>query len=143
MGELGLHRVEVNIRPENVASLAVVRKLGFRDEGLRARYLHINGAWRDHRTFALTGRTSAGGPCSSVFTQTTTVTLATHRRASPEAAQGPNVVPVPPSSLIFLVVIAIWAAYFSNTGCAAASSWRSRSVDRFSESMRVLERRSP
>ena len=43
MGELGLHRVEVNIRPENVASLAVVRKLGFRDEGLRARYLHING----------------------------------------------------------------------------------------------------
>ena len=60
MGELGLHRVEVNIRPENVASLAVVRKLGFRDEGLRARYLHINGAWRDHRTFALT-REDLGG----------------------------------------------------------------------------------
>lgn len=54
MGDLGLHRVEVNIRPDNVASLAVVRKLGFRDEGLRERYLHINGAWRDHRTFALT-----------------------------------------------------------------------------------------
>jgi ribosomal-protein-alanine N-acetyltransferase len=60
MGELGLHRVEVNIRPENVASLAVVRKLGFRDEGLRVRYLHINGAWRDHRTFALT-REDLGG----------------------------------------------------------------------------------
>ena len=59
---LGLHRVEVNIRPENTASLRVVEKLGFRDEGLRRRYLHIAGEWRDHRSFALTsedlGRTS-------------------------------------------------------------------------------------
>jgi ribosomal-protein-alanine N-acetyltransferase len=51
---LGLHRVEVNIRPENIASLRVVEKLGFRDEGLRLRYLHIAGEWRDHRSFALT-----------------------------------------------------------------------------------------
>ena len=51
---LGLHRVEVNIRPENLASLRVVDKLGFRDEGVRLRYLHIDGAWRDHRSFALT-----------------------------------------------------------------------------------------
>jgi [ribosomal protein S5]-alanine N-acetyltransferase len=54
LGEMGLHRIEVNIRPENANSLAVVRKLGFRDEGVRRHYLHINGAWRDHRTFALT-----------------------------------------------------------------------------------------
>ncbi len=53
-GSLGLHRVEVNIRPDNVASLRVVAKLGMRDEGVRARYLHINGDWHDHRTFALT-----------------------------------------------------------------------------------------
>ena len=52
--ELGLHRVEVNIRPENTASLRVIEKLGFRDEGLRLRYLHIDGEWRDHRSFALT-----------------------------------------------------------------------------------------
>lgn len=51
---LGLHRVEVNIRPENRPSLRVVEKLGFRDEGLRERYLHIGDAWCDHRTFALT-----------------------------------------------------------------------------------------
>jgi len=51
---LGLHRIEVNIRPENAASLRVVAKLGLRDEGVRARYLHIDGAWRDHRTFAVT-----------------------------------------------------------------------------------------
>lgn len=51
---LGLHRVEVNIRPENTASLRVVEKLGFHEEGLRRRYLHIDGQWRDHRSFALT-----------------------------------------------------------------------------------------
>ena len=51
---VGLHRVEVNIRPENAASLRVVEKLGFRDEGVRVAFLHIDGAWRDHRTFALT-----------------------------------------------------------------------------------------
>lgn len=51
--DMGLHRVEINIRPENEASLRVVEKLGFRDEGLRERYMHIDGKWRDHRTFAL------------------------------------------------------------------------------------------
>ena len=51
---LGLHRMEINIRPENGPSLRVVEKLGFRDEGYRLRYLHINGDWADHRSFALT-----------------------------------------------------------------------------------------
>ena len=58
---LGLHRIEVNIRPENAASLRVVSKLGFRPEGLRRRYLHIDGAWRDHATFALTVEDVPGG----------------------------------------------------------------------------------
>lgn len=52
--QLGLHRMEINIRPENAASLRVVEKLGFRDEGLRPRFLHINGQWADHRSFAMT-----------------------------------------------------------------------------------------
>ena len=51
--EVGLHRVEINVRPENAASLRVVEKLGFRPEGMRERYLHIDGDWRDHLTFAL------------------------------------------------------------------------------------------
>ena len=51
---IGLHRVEVNIRPENTASLRVVEKLGFREEGSRYRFLHIAGEWRDHLSFALT-----------------------------------------------------------------------------------------
>ncbi|WP_425462335.1 GNAT family N-acetyltransferase [Myceligenerans xiligouense] len=58
---LGLHRIEINIRPENGPSLRVVEKLGFRDEGLRERFLHIQGAWRDHRTFALTAEEVPGG----------------------------------------------------------------------------------
>ena len=51
--ELGLHRMEICIRPENAASLRVVEKLGFRYEGLRRRFIHIDGDWRDHYTFAL------------------------------------------------------------------------------------------
>lgn len=58
---LGLHRIEVNIRPENHASLRVVRKLGFREEGARERYLHIDGDWRDHLSFALTADEVPGG----------------------------------------------------------------------------------
>jgi [ribosomal protein S5]-alanine N-acetyltransferase len=54
LGPVGLHRVEVNIRPENHASRRVVEKLAFREEGIRARYLHISSEWRDHMTFALT-----------------------------------------------------------------------------------------
>jgi ribosomal-protein-alanine N-acetyltransferase len=51
--QLGLHRMEICIRPENTKSLRVVEKLGYRYEGLRRRYIHINGDWRDHFCFAL------------------------------------------------------------------------------------------
>ncbi len=50
---LKLHRIEVAIRPENVNSLRVVAKLGFRPEGMRPSYMHVNGDWRDHLMFAL------------------------------------------------------------------------------------------
>jgi len=50
---LGLHRLEAAIRPDNDKSLAVMRKLGFHDEGIRERYMHVRGAWRDHRVFSL------------------------------------------------------------------------------------------
>jgi [ribosomal protein S5]-alanine N-acetyltransferase len=59
----GLHRIEVNIRPENRASRRVVEKLGFREEAYHPRYLHIDGAWRDHAGYALTSEdvASEGG----------------------------------------------------------------------------------
>jgi len=59
--EVGMHRMEINIRPENLASRRVVEKLGFRPEGLRPRYLHIDGDWRDHLSFALTVDEVPGG----------------------------------------------------------------------------------
>ena len=58
---LGLHRVEICIRPENASSLQIVRKLGMRYEGLRRRYIHIAGDWRDHFCFAVTIDEAPGG----------------------------------------------------------------------------------
>ncbi len=51
---VGLHRVEIDIRPENGASIRVVQKLGLRYEGVKKNYIHIDGDWRDHYVFALT-----------------------------------------------------------------------------------------
>jgi ribosomal-protein-alanine N-acetyltransferase len=51
---VGLHRVEIDIRPENAASLRVVDKLGLRREGYYERFLDIDGGWRDHIAFAVT-----------------------------------------------------------------------------------------
>ncbi|MHC4938994.1 MAG: GNAT family N-acetyltransferase [Planctomycetota bacterium] len=52
--ELGLHRLEANIQPENEASIELVKSLGFRREGYSPRYLHIGGEWRDHERWAIT-----------------------------------------------------------------------------------------
>jgi len=49
--ELQLHRIEINLRPENNPSRKVAEKSGYIYEGLRPRYLHIAGDWRDHITF--------------------------------------------------------------------------------------------
>lgn len=53
-GELGLHRLEANIQPDNTPSLNLVRRLGFRREGYSAAFQFINGQWRDHERWALT-----------------------------------------------------------------------------------------
>jgi len=48
---LGLHRIEINIRPENAASIRVAVKAGYEFESDRPEFLHIAGAWRDHKTY--------------------------------------------------------------------------------------------
>ena len=49
--ELKLHRIEINLRPENEASRRVAEKAGYLLEGERPSYLHIDGGWRDHIVF--------------------------------------------------------------------------------------------
>lgn len=50
---LKLHRLEANIQPGNLASIALVKSCGFRKEGYSPKYLKIGGRWRDHERWAL------------------------------------------------------------------------------------------
>ena len=52
-GTLRLHRIMANFRPENERSRRLAQRLGFVEEGFAARYLYIDGDWRDHVLTAL------------------------------------------------------------------------------------------
>ena len=51
--ELGLHRLEAACLAHNDRSKAVLRQVGFVEEGLARQYLRIDGAWRDHLLFSM------------------------------------------------------------------------------------------
>lgn len=60
--DLQLHRVEAACLKENVASTSLLRKSGFREEGLAREYLRINGRWQDHLLFAILRSDSSAPP---------------------------------------------------------------------------------
>lgn len=51
--DLGLHRIEANIQPENIASKRLVKRLGFQKEGFSPKYMQIGGKWCDHERWAI------------------------------------------------------------------------------------------
>ncbi|WP_231328801.1 GNAT family N-acetyltransferase [Actinomadura graeca] len=57
-GELRLHRVEADIQPGNIASLNLVKRLNFRNEGYSPDFICIDGTWMDHERWAITSGTT-------------------------------------------------------------------------------------
>lgn len=79
-GPVGLHRVEATVRAENVASLRVLAKAGFREEGVLVRYLHVDGAWRDHLLVALTVEEIEGSVTAALVRASTALPGLSHPR---------------------------------------------------------------
>lgn len=57
---LGLHRLEAAVHPQNAASIRVMDKLGFHQEGVRRKALYVDGSWQDHLSYAITVEDLAG-----------------------------------------------------------------------------------
>ena len=53
-GDLGLHRLQANVQPDNERSRRLLERTGWREEGYATRYLSIGGQWRDHVMYAIT-----------------------------------------------------------------------------------------
>ena len=66
-GPVGLHRMDATVQPDNAASQAVLRRVGFREEGLLRRYMDVNGRWRDHLLFGLTVEELDGGAVAALI----------------------------------------------------------------------------
>lgn len=58
---LRLHRIDAAVMPSNTASIRVLERTGFKQEGLARRYLRINGRWEDHLLYAILADEAAGG----------------------------------------------------------------------------------
>ncbi|MHB8719365.1 MAG: GNAT family N-acetyltransferase [Candidatus Dormibacteria bacterium] len=50
---MGLHRLQGDAQPSNLASRRVLLGAGFREVGLFERYLWVDGSWRDHVVYEL------------------------------------------------------------------------------------------
>jgi ribosomal-protein-alanine N-acetyltransferase len=59
--DLHLHRIEAACLPANRASIAVLLRNGFREEGVARKCLRIAGRWQDHVTFAILAEDRTAG----------------------------------------------------------------------------------
>lgn len=50
--ELGLHRIEAYVQPDNAPSIRLLCRLGFEEEGYLKKYAEIQGQWTDHLLFS-------------------------------------------------------------------------------------------
>jgi len=48
-----LHRIEVNLMPQNTLGIKAVERVGFIKEGISEKYLKINGKWEDHLHYVM------------------------------------------------------------------------------------------
>ena len=96
-------------------SLAVVRKLGARYEGRRERYMHVDGAWRDHDVFVLEADGVPGGRARPAGTSPRRTSRANRRHSAggrPDGTRPPNTVRgVGLTGLIFAAIAAFWLMY--------------------------------
>ena len=63
-----LHRMEIDILPENKRSRAVARKVGATLEGVRRAYMYVNGQWRDHESYVLMAEDAPNGFTARLMT---------------------------------------------------------------------------
>ncbi|MFC7366477.1 MULTISPECIES: GNAT family N-acetyltransferase [Bhargavaea] len=60
MRELGFHRLELHIRPDNIPSRRLAESAGFRYEGTREQFAKEGGLWRDYDIFTMIKKEKAG-----------------------------------------------------------------------------------
>jgi len=51
--EFGMHRIRAGVLPENLASMRVLEKAGFRNEGLQKKAIRVHGEWREEHIYAV------------------------------------------------------------------------------------------
>jgi len=52
-GEFKMQRIRAGVLPENLASMRVLEKAGFRNEGLQKKAIRVHGEWRDEYIYAV------------------------------------------------------------------------------------------